>query len=240
MALGQRVCVCSGDALGFRVLKFPIGHPSPPLGFPYSKSGAEYTTESAGDTRCRRIDRLLSCPMPWWPNQRLLPKNPSPVPWHLCRVIITWWKTTAAWVYGGKNRSTKASLLWQGPRQGLNSAPAISAASPSHPPQHGCSGGHHEKIPPHSGRKKRRQLSCGGKDSYYLLFKSGVTSGNRSMRKGNFKAERIWTLEIFIQKWCLPVSCTRHGQTHPAIPGRLQKGPFSVAEQKEAGGLGGA
>lgn len=60
------------------------------------------------------------------------------------------------------------------------------------------------------------------------------------MRKGNFKAERIWTLEIFIQKWCLLVSRTLRGQTHPAMPGRLQKGPFSVVEQREAGGLGGA
>lgn len=66
-----------------------------------------------------------------------------------------------------------------------------------------------EKLPPCFGGKKRKQLSCGGKDSYYLLFKSGVTSGHRSMRKGNLKAERIWTLEISAQKWCLLVSCVR-------------------------------
>lgn len=86
----------------------------------------------------------------------------------------------------------------------------------------------------------RKQLSCEGKDSCYLLFKSGVTSGRRSMRKGNFQAERIWTLETFVQKWCLLVSYTLHGQTQPAVLGRLQKGPFSAAEQREAGGLGGA
>lgn len=58
------------------------------------------------------------------------------------------------------------------------------------------------------------------------------------MRKGNFQAERIWTLEIFVQKWYLLVSYIIHRQTHPATLGRLQKGPFSVAEQREAGVLG--
>lgn len=93
-----------------------------------------------------------------------------------------------------------------------------------------------EKLPPCFGRKKRKQLSYGGKDSYYLLFKSGVTSGHRSMRKGNLKAERIWTLEISAQKWCLLVSCAEG--KHTPMPGRLQKGPFSVAEQRGAGVLG--
>lgn len=60
------------------------------------------------------------------------------------------------------------------------------------------------------------------------------------MRKGNFQVERIWTLEIFVQKWCLLVSYTLHAQIHPAMPGRLQKEPFTVAEQREARGLGGA
>lgn len=104
----------------------------------------------------------------------------------------------------------------------------------------GCSKEGRKKFPPCFERKKRKQLSCGGKDSYYLLFKSGVTSGHRSMRKGNFKAERIWTLEISAQKWCLLVSYAVRGQTHPATPGGLQKGPLSVAEQREAGGPGGA
>lgn len=201
-------------------------------------SSPEYTTKSAGDTRSCKITSLLRGPMPCWPNQRLLLKNPSPVPQQRCRVIITWWKTTAAWVCGGKNRSIKGSLLEPG--WGLHSEPATSAASLSPLQRHGCSEGHREKIPPCFGRKKRKQLSCGGKDSYYLLFKSGVTSGHRSMRKGNFQAERIWTLEIFVQKWCLPASYALRGQTHPATPGRLQKGPFSVAEQREAGGLWGA
>lgn len=134
----------------------------------------------------------------------------------------------------GKNRSIKGSLQEQ------------DGGSTQHPPTLllplplGCSKEGSKKLPPCLGSKKRKQLSCGGKDSYYLLFKSGVTSGHRSMRKGNFKAERIWTLEISAQKWCLLVSCTIPGQTHPATPGGLQKGPFSVAEHREAGGPGGA
>lgn len=122
----------------------------------------------------------------------------------------------------------------------LHSVSVISAAFSSPPQWHSHSEGHHEKIPSYFGKKKRKRLSCGGKDSYYLLFKSGVTSGRRSMRKGNFQVERIWTLEIFVQKWCLLVSYTLHAQIHPAMPGRLQKEPFTVAEQREARGLGGA
>jgi len=117
---------------------------------------------------------------------------------------------------------------------------AISITFPSPPQQHGCSEDHDEKIPPLFGWKKRKQLSRRGKDSYYLLFKSGVISGHRSMRKGNFQAERIWTLEIFVEKWCLPVPFAIGAQTHPATPGRHQKDPFCAAQQRKAGCPGGA
>lgn len=117
---------------------------------------------------------------------------------------------------------------------------ATSITFPSPPQQHGCSEDHDEKIPPLFGWKKRKQLSRRGKDSYYLLFKSGVISGHRSMRKGNFQAERIWTLEIFVEKWCLPVPFAIGAQTHPATPGRHQKDPFCAAQQRKAGCPGGA
>lgn len=70
--------VRSGDALGFKTFRCPADHPSPPLGFLYFMSCAEYTTKSAGDTRCCKINPLLSAPMPCWPNQRLLLKKTQP------------------------------------------------------------------------------------------------------------------------------------------------------------------
>lgn len=196
-------------------------------------SGAEYKTKSAGDRKCCKINLLLTGPMMHWINQRLLQKNPSPVPWHLCRVVVNWWKTTATWVCGGKNKATQGSL--HEPLAPLSTCHLCCLPSP--PQWHSHSDEDHEKTPPHFRRKKRKQLSCAGKDNYYLLFKSGVTSGYRSMKRGNFQAERIWTFEILIQKLYLLVSYTLHRQTHPTMPGKLQKGPFNVAEQREAGGL---
>lgn len=166
-----------------------------------------------------------------------LQKKHSPVPQH----IVTWQKTIADCLcIGKKTGQSKPPCTSQDGGSAQHPPWATSTTVPAPPQQHCCSEGSHEKTPPCFGRKKRNRLSCGRKDSYYLLFKSGGISGHRSMRKGNFQAERIWTLEIFVEKWCLLVSYAIGVQTHPVTPGRHQKGPFCVAKQRKAGCPGGA
>lgn len=166
-----------------------------------------------------------------------LQKQHSPVPQH----VVTWQKTiTDCLCIGKKTGQPKPPCTSQDGGSAQHPPWATSTTVPAPPQQHCCSEGSHEKTPPPFGGKKRNRLSCGRKDSYYLLFKSGGISGHRSMRKGNFQAERIWTLEIFVEKWCLLVSYAIGVQTHPVMPGRHQKGPFCVAKQRKAGCPGGA
>lgn len=166
-----------------------------------------------------------------------LQKQHSPVPQH----VVTWQKTiTDCLCIGKKTGQPKPPCTSQGGGSAQHPPWATSTTVPAPPQQHCCSEGSHEKTPPPFGGKKRNRLSCGRKDSYYLLFKSGGISGHRSMRKGNFQAERISTLEIFVEKWCLLVSYAIGVQTHPVMPGRHQKGPFCVAKQRKAGCPGGA
>lgn len=224
----------SSCVLRFEVLKFPTGHPSPPLGFPYSMSGAEHTTnqqvtQGAVKSVCHWAVQTHTAQ-----TKGCFQKIPA-----MCHNT-----SAGSWLPGGKPLLPGPAERKTGPSKALCTS-RVGAPFSTH--QLCCfpfplAALKREVKSSHLalGGRKEKQLSCGGKDTYYLLFKSGVTSGHRSMRKGNLKAERIWTLEISTQKWCLLVSCAVRGQTHPARPGRLQKGPFSVAEQREAGGPGGA